>query len=243
MFSVKISSGLSYLNSQMQTELLRSWTQREFILFFMLWAATWTQCKPCCVTCDWDKWVFFTSLTENRCVSKIHLPFTWEKSYSVFHQDDPNLLCSPQRLYTLYLKAVAWKKVIRSMMAAPQGIIIVTVYCMVKNYLVTVAWRCQENSKWISFYKWQRTVCLLSLLSPSGSDLSVFCGSTGRFLDLYPFRFTFILQSCSCKIPSQALREKFIKKHRQSGKLFFFLLKAQPVPYERIQKLYVCVCV
>lgn len=96
-----------------------------------------------------DVWLrqtyFFTSFTEDGSVSKIHLPFTWEKSYSVFHQDDPNLLCSPQWLYTLHLKAAAWKRAIRSMMAVPQGIIIASVYCMVKYYLVTVAWRSQEN--------------------------------------------------------------------------------------------------
>lgn len=168
------------------------------------------------------------------------------------------LFCSPQWLYTL-LKAVAWKKIIRSTTAAPQGIIIVIIFHMVKSYLVTSARRCRESQMPPFSFKLNTRSCWFLLISCEEQLVCLifyhrkylievfFCGLKGRFYHSFGSTWNCIhsgslsyLNRVHVKFPHKQIH----KKHRQSGRLFLTFKDATGTVW-RVLKLYafVQVCV
>lgn len=215
----------------------------HYRLQIMLKAAAYTSVNTLLCASGWDNCVFSISFTESQSVTKIHLPFTWEKSCIYSTRITLILLCSPQRLYIL-LKAGIWKRVIRRTTSAPQGIIIVIItICQV------ILSRCGElkacfslklNTRSCWFLRQsveEQLVCLI--FHQYQIEVGLFCGLAGRFCHSFKFIWNCIhsgshsyFNHVHVKFPHKHSEGKFIK-NSQSGRLFFFLLsKTQLVPYE-----------
>lgn len=113
------------------------------------WYAVW------CIQRGWKPYVSACRCQIETQILRTQLHHAWlkqlcvcEKSIYLLLERNPALystrmtlipLCGPQWLCVLLLKAVAWKKVIRSATAALQGIIIVIICCVLKYYWVAAA--------------------------------------------------------------------------------------------------------
>ena len=170
------------------------------------------------------------------------------------------LLYSPQRLYIL-LKAGIWKRVIRRTTAAPQGITIVIItICQVllrHSGELKACFSLKLNTRSCRFLRQsveEQLVCLI--FHQYQTEVGLLCGLAGGFCHSFKFIWNCIhsgshsyFNRVHVKFPLKHSEGKFIKKHSQSGRLFFFSLsKTQLVPYERVLKLYafvpvrVCAC-
>lgn len=216
----------------------------HYRLQIMLKAAAYTSVNTLLCASGWDNCVFSISFTESQSVTKIHLPFTWEKSCIYSTRITLILLCSPQRLYIL-LKAGIWKRVIRRTTSAPQGIIIVIItICQV------ILSRCGElkacfslklNTRSCWFLRQsveEQLVCLI--FHQYQIEVGLFCGLAGRFCHSFKFIWNCIhsgshsyFNHVHVKFPHKHSEGKFIKNTVNRADFFFFLLsKTQLVPYE-----------
>lgn len=216
----------------------------HYRLQIMLKAAAYTSVNTLLCASGWDNCVFSISFTESKSVTKIHLPFTWEKSCIYSTRITLILLCSPQRLYIL-LKAGIWKRVIRRTTSAPQGIIIVIItICQV------ILSRCGElkacfslklNTRSCWFLRQsveEQLVCLI--FHQYQIEVGLFCGLAGRFCHSFKFIWNCIhsgshsyFNHVHVKFPHKHSEGKFIKNTVNRADFFFLLLsKTQLVPYE-----------
>lgn len=233
----------------------------HYRLQIMLKAAAYTSVNTLLCASGWDNCVFSISFTESKSVTKIHLPFTWEKSCIYSTRITLILLCSPQRLYIL-LKAGIWKRVIRRTTSAPQGIIIVIItICQV------ILSRCGElkacfslklNTRSCWFLRQsveEQLVCLI--FHQYQIEVGLFCGLAGRFCHSFKFIWNCIhsgshsyFNHVHVKFPHKHSEGKFIKNTVNRADFFFFYFQRHNWCHMKLNwvlKLYafepMCVCV